>query len=133
MVDRSRFRLRVWKMSGNEYVREFAFDVAVGAVGHTTPAGLYTVNSKSRTPDWLAPNAEWVPEELRGQVLPFEDPHNPFAGGFIGFGHEGVGFHGTKFDPQIGTRASHGCIRMRVEDIEKMYDRIAYNTPVFVY
>lgn len=125
--------MKVWKMKGNSYVRELAFDIAVGAVGHRTPPGLYLVNSKSVTPDWRAPDSDWVPEEMRGTIVPFESPHNPFAGGFIGFGSEGVGFHGTKFDPLIGTRASHGCIRMRVEDIERMYDRIAYGTPVFVY
>lgn len=120
-------------MKGNAYVRERNYDVAIGSIGHATPAGVYLVNSKSRTPSWKAPDADWVPVEMRGVVYPFEDPHNPFEGGFISIGGEGVGIHGTKFDPLLGTRASHGCIRMAVPDFLNVYDRIAVGTPVFIY
>lgn len=132
-VDRDRFRATLWKMKGNEYRKVKRYPIAVGAKGHTTPPGMYFINNKSRTPDWLAPNADWVAPEDRGKILDFKNPKNPFAGGFISFGGEGVGFHGTKFDPKLGTRASHGCIRMTTPDLLDLYGRVGKGTPVFVH
>jgi lipoprotein-anchoring transpeptidase ErfK/SrfK len=95
---------------------------------------MYFIDVKNRTPDWLAPDADWVPAEMRGKIIPFEDPINPFAGGFISFDKpRGLGFHGTKFEPQVGTMASHGCIRMVTEDLVNFYYKVAIGTPVFVY
>ena len=36
----------------------------------------------------------------------------------------GVGIHGTAAEYSIGTRASHGCIRMRVADVVDLYPRV---------
>src|SRR4051812_18477282 len=132
-VDRTLFRAVLWKMKGNEYRRAKRYLIAVGAEGHTTPAGMYFVNNKSRTPDWRAPDAEWVAPEDRGKIFHFEDSKNPFAGGFISIGGDGVGFHGTKFDPKLGTRASHGCMRMDTQDFLGLYGRVSQGTPVFIY
>lgn len=128
VVDRQRFRLELWRRPSPTavgYVRRNKWPIAVGAVGHATPRGVYVVDNISRTPDWMAPNAEWVPKEDRGRIFPFKDPRNPFAGGFISIsGGEGVGIHGTKFDPEVGTRASHGCIRMLTEDFKALYGKV---------
>ena len=132
-IDRSRFRLTLWKMKGNNYVRARRYLIAVGAVGNTTPTGMYFAVAKSREPDWDNPATdEYDP-------IPFEDPRNPFFGGFISLGGNpkeaasGVGIHGVKFDPKLGTRASHGCIRMANEDILDIYDRVDLGTPVFIH
>jgi lipoprotein-anchoring transpeptidase ErfK/SrfK len=133
-IDRERFRLTLWKMKRNRFVRKHRWEIAVGAVGHDTPAGMYFVSGKSRTPDWLAPDSDWVPVEMRGKVFPIDNPHNPFEGGFISLGgSDGVGIHGVKFDPQLGTRASHGCIRMATDSFLRIYDALPMGTPVFIY
>jgi hypothetical protein len=70
---------------------------------------------------------------------PVPNPANPFEGGFIALGGhpstkgDGVGFHGTKFDPMLGTRASHGCIRMAVPDLLNLWMRIPNGTNVTVH
>lgn len=140
VVDRQRFRLEFWlPRAGNGFERVNKLGIAVGAIGHATPRGVYEVVRKSVTPDWLAPNAEWVPVELRGKTFTIDSPHNPFAGGFIslagpqGAQYNGLGIHGTKFDPEIGTRASHGCIRMSVPDFRWVYDRVALGDAVAVF
>jgi len=42
-------------------------------------------------------------------------------------------FHGTNEEYLIGTPASHGCIRMRNEDIVELFALVAVGTPVFIY
>lgn len=133
-VDRERFRLALWQARGGRYKRTGRWPITVGALGYATPAGAYFVSGKSRTPAWLAPSSEWVAPELRGQVLPFEDPRNPFDGGFVSLGGTaGVGIHGTKFDPSLGSRASHGCIRMAVSDLLELYRRLPLGAPVLIH
>lgn len=123
-----------WKMQGGHYVLKETFQIAVGKLGYETPVGMYFVEGKSTTPDWMAPYSDWVPEEDQGKIFPIEDPRNPFAGGFVSIGNtDGVGFHGTKFDPQLGHAASHGCIRMAVDDFKRLYDRVPVGMPVFIH
>jgi lipoprotein-anchoring transpeptidase ErfK/SrfK len=108
--------------------------VAIGALGHETPPGMYFIEAKNRKPDWRAPNADWVPEEKRGKIIKYDDPSNPFAGGFMSIANtDGVGIHGTKFEPQLGTKASHGCIRVSLDTIDKLIGSVALGTPVFIY
>ena len=43
-----------------------------------------------------------------------------------------VGIHGTGQDYSIGSRASHGCIRMHVADVKLLYRRVPLGTPVLI-
>ena len=38
--------------------------------------------------------------------------------------------HGTNHEAEIGTPASHGCIRMRNADVAELFDMVAEGTPV---
>ena len=40
--------------------------------------------------------------------------------------------HGTNWEQRIGTPASHGCIRMRNQDIIKLYDLVPIETLVVI-
>jgi L,D-transpeptidase-like protein len=46
---------------------------------------------------------------------------------------DGYGIHGTNEPESIGHAASHGCVRLRNEDVEKLYDMVAVGTPVYIY
>lgn len=46
---------------------------------------------------------------------------------------DGYGIHGTDHPESIGKAASHGCVRLRNEDVEKLYDMVPVGTPVFIY
>ena len=46
---------------------------------------------------------------------------------------DGYGIHGTDVPSSIGTSASHGCVRVRNEDIETLYQIVKIGTPVFIY
>src|SRR5213595_395694 len=41
-----------------------------------------------------------------------------------------VYIHGTNHEEEIGSPASHGCVRMKNKDVMELFDRIAEGTPV---
>ena len=47
--------------------------------------------------------------------------------------YDGYYFHGTDNEASIGSAASHGCIRMRKNDILWMYRNVPVGTPVYIY
>jgi hypothetical protein len=46
---------------------------------------------------------------------------------------DGYGIHGTDNPTSIGRSVSHGCIRVRNEDIETLFRIVPVGTPVYVY
>ena len=46
---------------------------------------------------------------------------------------DGYGIHGTDEPSSIGHSVSHGCVRLRNEDIDKLYDMVDVGTPVYIY
>src|SRR5258706_1541092 len=46
---------------------------------------------------------------------------------------DSYGIHGTDHPESIGQSVSHGCVRMRNEDIERLYSMVAVGTPVYIY
>jgi hypothetical protein len=46
---------------------------------------------------------------------------------------DGYALHGTNNPASIGQSVSHGCIRLRNEDIQTLYEMVPIGTPVFIY
>ena len=46
---------------------------------------------------------------------------------------DGYALHGTDHPESIGQAVSHGCVRLRNEDIETLYRMVPVGTPVFLY
>lgn len=46
---------------------------------------------------------------------------------------DGYGIHGTDAPSSIGRGASHGCVRVRNEDIETLFRIVPVGTPVYIY
>ncbi len=42
-------------------------------------------------------------------------------------------FHGTNEEYLIGEEASHGCIRMKNDDVIELFDRVDIGTPVYIH
>ena len=125
-IDRAGFRLRLFK----RLHLAKSYGVAVGMPAYPTPTGLYSITSKQVNPTWTAPNSPWA-GELAGQQVSGSDPTNPLKARWMGIVN-GVGIHGTGMDWSIGTRASHGCIRMHVSDVIDLFDRVPIGTPVLI-
>ena len=71
----------------------------------------------------------------RPQALPAREPTNPLGERWIGFAHgEGwtIGIHGTPNPELLGQAVSHGCVRMRNEDVVRIYERVQLGTAVTV-
>ncbi len=125
-IDRSSFRLRLFR--GFRYVKRYG--IAVGAPGYSTPAGRFSITNKAVDPAWSAPDAPWA-GAYRNEVVPGGSAENPLKARWLGI-VGGVGIHGTAAEYSIGTRASHGCIRMRVADVVDFYPRVPVGTPVLI-
>ena len=125
-IDRSSFRLRLFKRL------RFAkgYGVAVGLPEYPTPTGLFAIQSKQVNPTWTAPNSPWA-GEMAGQQVAGGAPDNPLKARWMGV-NGAVGIHGTGQPWSIGTRASHGCIRMTVRDVIDLFGRVSIGTPVLI-
>jgi hypothetical protein len=125
-IDRQSFKLRLFK--GLKFRKSYG--IAVGMAGLETPAGRYAIQSKQVNPAWHVPQAAWA-GSLAGQVIPGGAPNNPLKARWLGIAN-GVGIHGTAEAWSIGTRASHGCIRMHVSDVIDLYRRVPIGAPVLI-
>lgn len=123
-IDRQTFTLRVFK----KLKLSKTYKIAVGAAGHDTPSGMYSITSKQVNPAWYVPNSDWA-GSLQGQVIPGGAPNNPLKARWLGL-RDGIGIHGTSEAWSIGSRASHGCIRMHPSDVIDLYDRVPMGTTV---
>jgi lipoprotein-anchoring transpeptidase ErfK/SrfK len=46
---------------------------------------------------------------------------------------DGYALHGTNRPETVGQAVSHGCVRLRNEDISRLYEMVAVGTPVYIY
>ena len=125
-VDRRGLKLRLFKRLRHSRT----YDIAIGAAGYDTPPGQFRIQSKQVNPVWNVPDSDWA-GALRGQTIPGGAPNNPLKARWLGV-NGSVGIHGTAEEWSIGTRASHGCIRMRVRDVVALYPRVPMGTPVLI-
>jgi lipoprotein-anchoring transpeptidase ErfK/SrfK len=112
-VYQSRFRLELYKGG----VLQKAFTVAVGAPSTPTPYGHFFV---------------WASQHIAGP------PYTPGIFALSAFstvlenwpGGGRTGIHGWTDTSIIGTRASHGCVRLRPVDFAQLLDTVPLGTPV---
>jgi lipoprotein-anchoring transpeptidase ErfK/SrfK len=96
-----------------------AWPVGTGAEGKETMLGEFVVGLKQTDPTWWPRNKEPVP---------FGHPDNPLGTRWLGWRVPGTendtsfGFHGTWQPDSIGQAASEGCVRMRNEDVEVLFE-----------
>lgn len=129
VVNRGAFKLTLFK----DFKKVKTYDIAVGAVGLETPAGVYNIQNKTINPAWTKPHSSWVPESERGEVVPGGTAANPLKSRWMGI-FDGAGIHGIAPSEygSIGHAASHGCVRMRIPDVEDLYDRVDVGTPIYI-
>ena len=92
----------------------------------STPTGVWMVepHKKIKNPTYFSPRGEGV--------IDADDPKNPLGERWIGLagidghavGKESYGIHGTIEPDLIGKMASLGCIRMRNEDVARVYEML---------
>lgn len=102
------------------------YDVATGK-NDKTPESTFTIGTKMVNPDWYSPD---------GKVYKYGSEENILGTRWLAFEntdeHQGFGIHGTKFPESIGTEASMGCIRMRNQEVEELYDLVPRGSQVHI-
>lgn len=112
IVDRSERELVV--EIGDEVARRY--DVAIGTSKYPTPSGVFKIRRLIWNPGWIPPDSKWArgkkpakPGDPRSPVQVVKIPFLPLY--YI---------HGTDDPESVGRAASHGCVRMRNEDIAEL-------------
>lgn len=103
-----------------------SYPVAVGKPGWETPTGTFQVIQKVENPIWQNPWTGEVRQAGENSALGLR---------WIGFwddGKDAIGFHGTPTVNSIGQAASHGCVRMRNEDVVALFNKVQMGTTVTV-
>lgn len=98
------------------------FDVAVGKPSTPSPVGIFTIVTRVSNPTYYHP----------GKVVP-PGPANPLGTRWIGLSQKGYGIHGTDNPKSIGRAQSHGCIRLRNADVERLFERLRAGDVVELY
>ncbi|XHX77488.1 MAG: L,D-transpeptidase [Stenomitos frigidus ULC029] len=102
------------------------YSIAIGQPGWETPSGSFKVLEMQRDPKWQHP--------ITGEIV-LAGSGNPLGKRWIGFLYAGrthIGFHGTDQEDLIGQAVSHGCIRMRNQDVVALYEKVSPGTTVDV-
>jgi len=98
------------------------FSTAVGAPDSPSPTGTYKIVQRLSDPTWYT----------KGKIVP-PGKFNPLGTRWLGLSLKGYGIHGTSSPTSIGHNVSHGCIRLRNHDVEKLFEMVAVGDQVELY
>jgi len=104
---------------------EAIYPVGTGKRADLTPEGMFTVTVKAINPYYRKKN------------IPGGAPLNPLGSRWIGFdaletNGRIYGIHGTNRPDSVGYYVSEGCIRLRNEDVEELFDKVPLGTKVYI-
>ncbi|MDI6692782.1 MAG: cell wall-binding repeat-containing protein [Anaerosomatales bacterium] len=115
VVDKSDFRL-YW-VKNDVLVK--AYPIAIGRPGMETPVAIWKIGAKYYTD----PQSVYGPRKMRlfRRVV---------SGDSVRYVYTAYGIHGTNQPWVIGTKASHGCIRMYNKDVLELFPQVPLGTLV---
>lgn len=91
-----------------------------------TPEGEFEIANRIENPPWF-----W-----KGEVIPAGDERNILGTRWMGFknkpGLTGFGIHGTTEPESIPGAVSSGCVRMKNEEVEELFDLVPLGTKVII-
>ena len=105
------------------------FGVATGSPENPTPTGTWEVVARRYRPTWRNPGSDWA-RNMPARIGP--GPDNPLGTRALNLDASGIRIHGTPAAGSIGWSVSHGCIRMRMPDVEALYPMVPMHTPVVI-
>ena len=101
-----------------------------GRSGYLTPTGDFTISYKDGNPTWNNPHSDWS-KSMPETIAP--GPGNPMGLRKMALScGNGIFIHGTNNLGALGSRDSHGCIRIANSNVVKLFDMVSAGTPVFV-
>lgn len=125
-VDTSKFSVAIDKSQnvlflkrGDEVIRTYI--VSTGK-DNSSPAGTFKIENKIVSPTWFK----------TGAVIAPDSPENILGSRWMGFDLKGYGIHGTTEPENLGKQVTLGCVRMKNEEVEELFDVIPVGTEVTV-
>jgi len=107
--------------------------IGIGELGKDTPVNWTTkVERKKAGPTWTPTKAMHAEYAARGESIPAvfpAGPDNPMGLHALYIGRL-YAIHGTNANFGIGLRVSHGCVRLRADDIKWLFDNVPVGTRV---
>jgi lipoprotein-anchoring transpeptidase ErfK/SrfK len=97
------------------------YPIAVGARGTPSPDGDFVIINHAKDPTYRHGDKE---------IAPGKD--NPLGTRWMGLSLKGYGIHGTNVQSSVGQAISHGCFRMRRQDVEELYALVQVGDTVMV-
>lgn len=97
------------------------YPIAVGARGTPSPNGDFVIINHAKDPTYRHSDME---------IAPGKD--NPLGSRWMGLNLKGYGIHGTNVQSSVGKAVSHGCFRMRKQDVEELYTLVQVGDTVMV-
>jgi L,D-transpeptidase ErfK/SrfK len=97
------------------------YPIAVGARGTPSPDGDFVIINHAKDPTYRHGDKE---------IAPGKD--NPLGTRWMGLSLKGYGIHGTNMQSSVGKAISHGCFRMRKQDVEELYTLVHVGDTVMV-
>jgi hypothetical protein len=95
------------------------YPIGLGKESTPTPVGRFYIASLMKPPTEGSVYGPWA-----YGLSAFSDAITDWTGGGV------IGIHGTNDPTSIGQRVSHGCIRMRNEDVDALVEFLPLGTPV---
>ena len=103
--------------------------LAIGDELDPSLIGRYRVGNKRANPVWNVPASIRAERpELPAQVPP--GPDNPLGPYWLTIGQTSYGLHGTNNRWSIGREATHGCLRLYNDVVERLFHRTRTGTPI---
>src|SRR5438445_10257714 len=97
------------------------YPIAVGSRRTPSPEGNFVIVNHAKDPTYRHGEKE---------IAPGKD--NPLGSRWMGLSLKAYGIHGTNVQSSVGKAASHGCFRMRKQDVEELYTLLQVGDTVMV-
>ncbi|MBJ6725200.1 L,D-transpeptidase family protein [Geomesophilobacter sediminis] len=107
------------------------FPIGIGDQGMDTPLGVFKVVEKTKDPSWFVPKSILNEKPYLPPVVP-PGPDNPMGSRSLRLSNRSILIHGTDRPFGIGTRSSHGCIRLYEEDIQALFQMVPTGMRVLI-
>jgi LysM repeat protein len=121
LVDKSDFTLTV--LLNDRFIKQYPIGIGMF---DKTPEDVFVVKDKLKNPVWYSPEG----------VYEYGDPRNLLGTRWMGFEDKGdfygYGIHGTNDPETVGKASSNGCIRLKNEDVEELFNFVKIKTKVVI-
>lgn len=125
-IDTSKFSVAIDKSQnvlflkrGDEVIRTYI--VSTGK-DNSSPVGTFKIENKLVSPTWFK----------TGAIIAPDSPENILGSRWLGFDLKGYGIHGTTEPENLGKQVTLGCVRMKNEEVEELFDVIPVGTEVTI-